>query len=117
MIIRKKKETVRVIGRGYVKCKCGGNILDILKPLINPAIEIIKNKDLAKDIGKTALNVFQIGKNTKTIVDNIRNKRKNVVSPEDDNDFLAKQILDNRDLESVINRIKQIRIGSGFKII
>ena len=83
---------------------------------IKPLIDLVTdNKDLIKNVGEAAINTYQVGKNTKQIVDSIRNKDKNL---QRDLTLGEKLAYDNKNkLENVINRINKIKSGSGFAIV
>ena len=78
-----------------------------------PAINFVKdNKDLIKNVGETVGNVVTIGKNTKQIIDSIKSKKNENVTP---NELIA---LEHKKVRDVINRINKLNTsGSGFVIV
>ena len=71
--------------------------------ILNIFKTVSSTPDLASKVGQTAKDVFNIGKNTKDIVSSIRNKIKKEET--------------SSDIDNVISRIRELRIGSGFAYI
>ena len=86
----------------------------IIEDIIKPAINFIKdNKDLLKNVGESAVSTYTIGKNTKEIVDSIKNKNKNENLTQ--NELIA---LEHKKVKDVIKRINKLNTkGSGFAIV
>ena len=81
---------------------------------IEPAVNFVKdNKDLLKGVGEAVSNVATISKNTKDIIDSIRNKSRNKsVTPNEQIAFEQKKVKD------IIKRINKLNTtGSGFVMI
>ena len=75
----------------------GGNLLTALfKPIVDAVTALGKNKDLATNIGRTAVDVFKIGKNTRDIVKSIKSKPLSI----------------SNDAEEVISKIHKLKAGT-----
>ena len=83
----------------------GNGFFDFFKPVIPIIKTLFQNKD---KIISTAKDVYNIGKNTKDIVQAIRKPAPTLpdLPPSKDTKDIT--------LESIINRINQIRVGKGF---
>ena len=86
----KKGGNLRYRGRG---------VMDVIRPMMDAVKYIGSTPELASKIGKTAVDVFNIGKNTKDIVTSIRGRKK------------------DPDMDVVIDRINKLRVGRGFSYI
>ncbi len=93
-------------GKG-IKYKRGRGIMDIIRPIIDVVKTIATNKDLAQQTGAVAKDVFNIGKNTKNIIDSIRHKKVEKI----------KEAVESGDLKEIIDRIHRLKTGSGFAYI
>ena len=89
----------------------GHGIFDFFKPAIDLVKTIAGNRELAGQIGKTAVDVFNIGRNTKNIITSLRSKKNQIVEkmPE-----AVRPAVDSQ-LEDVLNRINKLKMGSGFR--
>ena len=87
------------------RTKRGNGFFDFFKPVIPIIKTLFQNKD---KIISTAKDVYNIGKNTKDIVQAIRKPAPTLP--------ILPPSIDTKDikLESIINRINQIRVGKGF---
>ena len=88
----------------HIISKRGSGIFDTIKPIIDIVDD---NKELIKDVAQIA----QVGKNTKKIVDAIKSSGNSGLTT---NERLA---LEKSDLKHIIDRIKNIKTGSGFAVI
>lgn len=96
----------RQFGHSY-KMYSGSGIFDSIKPIIDL---VLNNKDTLKHVGETAINAVRVGKNTRQIVNSIKNDYKppNLTA----NENLA---YEHRDLKDIIKRISKLKTtGSGF---
>ena len=86
-------------------------VMDFLKPAVNVVKTIAGNKELTSQIGKTASDIVNIGRNTKGIITSLRNKKAQVIQqvPE-----VIRPALDSQ-LENVISRLNRLKAGSGFR--
>ena len=91
-----------------LKCKhtYGEGILDSIKPIVELVTD---NKDLIKQVAEPITNIMQIGKNTKQIIDSIKNKDRLTID-----ERLAFQ---HKHLKNIVDRINNIKMGSGFAIV
>ena len=104
-------------GRGFNRlCTCGDGIFDSIKSVIEPAINFVKdNKDTLKDIGEAVGSVATIGKNTKQIIDTIKNKSRNENLTLTQNEQIA---FEHKKVKDIIKRINNLNTtGSGFAMI
>jgi hypothetical protein len=111
-LIRKSNlRMTHMIHRGRSKDYRGHGIFDFFKPAIDLVKTIATNRDLAGQIGKTAVDVFNIGRNTKNIITSLRNKKAQIVQqmPE------AVRPAVDAQLEDVLNRINKLKMGTGFR--
>jgi hypothetical protein len=105
---QRRKTNGRIIcGRGFCKCQNreyvrGKGFMDILKNLAAPAIKLItENKDTLKSGVEAIGHIVKIGDSTKTIVEKMIKNRK----PKVDN------------LQSIVDKMNEIKMGSGFAYI
>jgi heterodisulfide reductase subunit C len=99
----KPKRKMHHLSKNYIK---GDGILDIFKPIVNLVKTVATTPGLAEKVGKTASDVFAIGKNTRDIINSIKESKKSIPIPEI-----------NSEVEEIINKIKRIRTGNGFAYI
>ena len=106
------------IHKSHMKDHRGHGIFDFFKPVMDflkPAVNVVKtiagNKELTSQIGKTASDIVNIGRNTKGIITSLRNKKAQVIQqvPE-----VIRPALDSQ-LENVISRLNRLKAGSGFR--
>ena len=85
----------------------GNGFFDFFKPVIPIIKTLFQNKD---KIISTAKDVYNIGKNTKDIVQAIRKRPPGIIPP------TLPVGIDTKDikLESIINRINQLKTGSSI---
>jgi len=109
MVLKQMRETNRriICGRGFCQCQNrqyvhGKGFMDVVKNLAAPAIKLItENKDTLKSGVEAIGNLVKIGDSTKTIVQEIRKNR----TPKADN------------LQNIVDRMNQFKMGSGFAYI
>src|SRR5260221_9850870 len=104
----KRKVKRRIIcDRGFCQCQNkqyvhGKGFMDVVKNLTEPAIKLINdNKETIKSGAEAIGNIVKIGDSTRRIVQEIRKNRK----PKVDN------------LQSIVDKINQFKMGSGFAYI
>jgi hypothetical protein len=102
---KQKQKHIFVLGKGlvnprkkhFVKGKgLGDFLLNLTKPLFPLVKTIATNKELSREIGKTAVDTFNVDKNTKELI---------------------KDNKDNKSTSEIIKKIKEINIGKGFNKI
>ena len=86
----------------YIK-RSGSGLSDFLKPMINVVKGILAHKDTISKVVETAKDVYRVGQNTKEIIQSIRKPQPIQQEPEH--------------VETVINRINNLRIGKGFAYV
>ena len=106
MIVHKHRDIVSRRGYGFKKCTCGEGLLDSIEPTIDL---VSGNKDLIKQVADIVVNPKQISKNTKKIVDSIKNKDQLTTD--------EKLAFNHKHLKDIVNRINNIKMGSGFEIV
>ena len=106
-IRRKKVMRQTICGRGYCSCRKkeyahGKGLTDIFN-FAKPVIDFVKdNKDTLKSTAEAVGNVVSIADSTKTIVQEIMKKRR---KPEDDG------------LKNIVDKLNQLKTGSGFAYV
>ena len=105
MTLKQKKKVSRkfICGKGYCSCRNkqyvhGKGFMDVIQPAINFVKE---NADTLKSTVETIGNAVRIGDSTKTIVQEIMERRK----PKEDS------------LQNIADKINQFKLGSGFAYV
>src|SRR2546426_10776622 len=118
MVLKQKRKVNRKIicGKGYCTCQSkkyvhGKGIMDIInsvKNIASPVVNFIKdNADTLKSTAETIGNVAKIGDSTKTRVQEIMKKRK----------FKIQNASQDDTLQNIVDKINQVKIGSGFAYV
>src|SRR5208282_3869958 len=108
---QRKNQRQTICGRGFCHCQNkryvhGKGIMDIfnsLKNIATPAINAVKdNQDAIKSGAEAIQNFVKIGDSNRTIVQEIMKKRK------------TKEVATADNLQNIIDKINQFKVGSGF---
>lgn len=111
MIVQKR-------GKGIIRYRChnqytkrsGSGFFDFLKPVASIIKGIAAHKDTISKVVNTAKDVYNVGQNTKDIIQSIRKPKPAVVSNFPDHIDQA------QNLENIINRINDLRTTSGASL-
>jgi len=111
MIVQKR-------GKGIVRYRCnnrytkrsGSGFFDFLKPVISIVKGIAAHKDTIAKVVNTAKDVYNVGQNTKDIIQSIRKPKPALVS--NPSNHIDQQV----NLENIINRINDLRTTSGASL-
>ena len=89
-------------------------VASVLKPVASTVKNVITDKQLMKHIADTTGNIVNIGKNTKSIVDSIRNKPS--ASVKDVVEEVARAVPTiSPDIQDIIDRINKLKAGTGTR--
>ena len=105
-------------GKGIVRYRChnrytkrsGSGFFDFLKPVIGIVKGIATHKDTISKVVSTAKDVYNVGQNTKDIIQSIRKPKPAPISNSLD------QIEQTANLENIVNRISNLRTTSGASL-